>query len=336
MRAIAKLDFAGSKATLVALLADPRTGVAKEARRLLVGRIDAIDAELIHRDYFQNKPDVSRRQAAFLLCCLGKWDAPKYLLEICADRSEPIAEFGLSALSKWLSRYNCSFTAPTRAQLEAIQSALKAHGSAIPDETRRLVEFILKGFLSGEASPRKLEAMTRAGVVDLRDLATRDPGHPLAITRFLKAAKHTAHGPASVHFAPPRVVIAIVPADDAGLLRRSRAWLEDAAHVIVVRERDGSIADDDPDLEEAVKSEWHDALAAFGVPVELVDWRRDEDVIAAIERAAVLSKSTAPSPPSAPPPAIVEHTPGPRISFESLPPSGWIERISRRPSRAVR
>ena len=110
MRAIAKLDFRGSKDALIAFLADPRTGVAKEARRLLFGRINAIDAELIHRDYFQNKPDVLRQQAAFLLCSLSKWDAPKYLLEICADRSESIAEFGLSALSKWLSRYNCSFT----------------------------------------------------------------------------------------------------------------------------------------------------------------------------------------------------------------------------------
>jgi len=327
MRAVAKLDFPGSKDALIAFLADPRTGVAKEAHRLLLGRIDAIDAELIHRDYFQNKPDVLRQQSAFLLCSLGKWDAPKYLLEICADRSEPIAEFGLSALSKWLSRYNCSFTTPTRAQLEAIQNALKAHGSAIPEETRRLIEFILKGFLSGKVSPPRPEARTRPGVVDLRDLATRDAGQPLAITRFLEAAKLAPHGPASVLFAPPRVVIAIVPVDDAAILRRSRAWLDDAAHVIVLRARDGSIADDDPDLEAAVKSEWHDALAAFSVPVELVDWRRDKDVDAAIERAVALSKSTAPSLPSAAPPSIVEHAPGPRISFESLLPEASFERI---------
>ena len=327
MRAVAKLNFLGSKDALIAFLADPRTGVAKEARRLLYGRINAIDAELIHKDYFQDKPAALRQQAAFLLCGLGKWDAPKYLLEICADQSEPIAEFGLSALSKWLSRYNCSFTIPSRAQLEAIQTALKAHGSAIPDETRRLIEFILKGFDSGEASPRRLEALARPGVVDLRDLAVRNAGHPLAITRFLEAAKLVPHGLASVLFAPPRVVIAIVPVDDTGILGRSRAWLEDAAHVVVIRAREGSIADDDPDLEEAVKSEWRDQLAAFSVPVELVDWRRDEDVSAAIERAVVLSKSTAPSPPSAAPPSIVEHAPGPRISVESLPAGGSIERI---------
>ena len=122
-------------------------------------------------------------------------------------------------------------------------------------------------------------------------------------------------------------MIAIVPVDDAAILRRSRAWLDDAAHVIVLRARDGSIADDDPDLEAAVKSEWHDALAAFSVPVELVDWRRDKDVDAAIERAVALSKSTAPSPPSAPPPSIVEHAPGPRISIESLPSGASLERI---------
>ncbi|MCK7491740.1 MAG: hypothetical protein MZW92_08695 [Comamonadaceae bacterium] len=122
-------------------------------------------------------------------------------------------------------------------------------------------------------------------------------------------------------------MIAIAPVDDAGILRRSRAWLDDAAHIIVVRERDGSIADDDPDLEAAVKSEWHDALATFSVPVELVDWRQDKDVDAAIERAFVLSKSTAPSPPSAAPLSIVEHAPGPRIPVESLPSVAWLEQL---------
>lgn len=327
MRAIAKLDFAGSKNALIAFLADPRPGVAKEARRLLYGRINAFDAELIHRDYFQNKPDALRQQAAYLLSCLGKWDAPKYLLEICADRSEPIAEFGLSALSKWLSRYNCSFTSPARPQLEAIQNALKAHGSAVPEETRRLIEFILKGFLPGEASPQRQEAWRRPGVVDLRDLAGRYAGDPLAITRFLEAAKLAPYGPASVLFAPPRVVIAVVPDDDVGILRRSRAWLDDAAHVIVLRTRDESTVDSDPDLEAAIKSEWHDALATFSVPIELLDWRRDEDVDTAIERAVALSNSTAPSPPSGAPPSIVEHAPGPRIPVRSLLPEDSLPRI---------
>ncbi len=327
MRAIAKLDFPGSKDALIALLADPRTGVAKEACRLLHGRINAIDAELIHRDYFQNKSDARRQRAAFLLCCLGKWDAPNYLLEICADRSKPISEFGLSALSKWLSRYNCSFTTPTRAQMEAIQNALKAYGSAIPEETRRLIEFILKDFLAGEASPPKPEARNRPGVVDLRDLAIRNAGDPLAITRFLEAAKLAPHGPASVLFPPPRVVIAIAPVDDAGVFRRSRAWLTDAAHVILVRAREGAFADDDPDLENFVRPEWRDAQAAFGAPVEVVDWRRDEDVNAAIERAVMLSKSTVPCPPSAPPPEILEHGPGPRIPVDFLPSPASIDRL---------
>lgn len=327
LRAIAKLDFPSSKDALITFLADPRTGIAKEARRLLYGRINVNDAELIHRDYFENKPDVRRQQAAFLFCGLDKWDAPKYLLEISADRSKPLAEFGLSALSKWLSRYNCSFTTPTRAQLEAIQNAWKAHGSAIPEDTRRLIEFILKDYLSGEASPSRSEARNGPGVVDLRDLTIRYAGHPLAITQFLGAAKLVPHGPPTVFFAPPRVVIAIAPVDDAGVFRRSRAWLADAAHVILVRAREGAFADEDPDLEAAIKSEWHEVLATFSVPVKLVDWRRDEDVDTAIERALALSNSTAPAPPSSPPPAIVEHAPGPRISVESLPSGASLERI---------
>jgi HEAT repeat protein len=146
LRALARLDFAGSKNTLIACLADPRPGVVKEARRLLHGRIDAMDAELIHRDHFQKKPDALRRQAAFLFCSLGKWDALQYLLEICADQSEAIAEFGRSALSNWLSRYNRSAISPTPAQLDASMNALNKFGSVIPATARQLIEFSLNTF----------------------------------------------------------------------------------------------------------------------------------------------------------------------------------------------
>jgi len=327
MRAVAKLDFDGSKDTLIAFLADARPGIVKEARRLLRGRIDTADAESIHRDHFLNKSDAMRRQTAFLLCSLGKWDALRYIVEICADRSEPVEEIGRSALSLWLQRFNRSFAAPSWAQIEAIRGALREFGHALPEETGRLIEFTVRSFLTGEIGSQVLEARARPGVVDLRDLTTRFAGKPLAIDRVLEAAKLSPRGPASVAFAPPRVVIAVVPVDDPGLLRRSRAWLEDAARIIVLRAWEDFSAGGDRDLEEAVRSEWKNALAAIGVPIELVDWRRDEDVKAAIERAVARSKATEPAPAPAAPPTIVEHAPGPRIPIDSLP-GGWLEAIA--------
>jgi HEAT repeat protein len=322
LRAMAKLDYAGTKDTLIAHLGDPRPGVAKEARRLLLGRIDAVDAGAIHRDRFANPACPSRRHAAVLLCGLAKWDALRYILEVCADKDGRVVEVGRSALAKWLSRYNLSFITPTPDQLKANQSALNAYGFAIGEETRRTLEFILRGFLPGEEGLPIAEWPGKPGVVDLRDLAARNAGKPLEIVRFLAAASVLPDGPTRISFAPPRVVLAVAPAEDVGLLERSRAWLDDAAHVVVVRARDGSTADEDPDLGNVVLSEWQDALRGFHVPIEVVDWRRDGDVRTAVDRVVKLAGSIAPSPPSAAPPPIIEHPPGPRISVGYVPGTG--------------
>jgi len=146
LRASARLDFAGSKGVLISFLADGRPGVAKEARRLLSGRIDASDAALIHRDYFRDRPDALRRRAALLFCGLDKWDALPYILELQADPQAIISEIGGSALIKWQARYNRSFVAPTQAQLKAARAALAEYGRTLPGRTRDLLEFNLAGF----------------------------------------------------------------------------------------------------------------------------------------------------------------------------------------------
>jgi len=147
LRAYAKLDFAKAKGALIDLLADPRPGVVKEARSLLqkgVNSIDAADAGLIHRAFNKDEPAARRRRVAALLCSLNKWDALPYILEVSADPDETIARIGREALARWLSRYNRSFTAPSRTQLEAIQSAVKDYGPAIPEQAREQIAFNLK------------------------------------------------------------------------------------------------------------------------------------------------------------------------------------------------
>lgn len=327
LRAVTKLDLVAAKPILIAHLADLRPGVVKEAQRLLLGRIDAVDAGSIHRDHFRNDSGPSRRHAALLLCGMDKWDALKYILEVSADKDERIAGIGRSAMIKWVARYNLSFTVPTSDQLRANISALEAYGSAIEEKTRRVLEFILRGFLPGEKGHPIAERPGKPGVVDLRDLAQRTAGEPLAIARFLAAASLSPDGPAKTYFAPPRVVMAIVPADGLAILSRSKAWLEDAAHVIVVRAGGGAHDDGDPGLDEAALQEWREALSVFRVPIEVVDWARDEDIRAALDRAVTLARSTAPLPPSAAPPTIIEHPPGPRVPVDGLPVGADLERL---------
>jgi hypothetical protein len=112
--------------------------------------------------------------------------------------------------------------------------------------------------------------MIRPAVVHLNDLAHRYMWDPRAIGPFLAATGLDVEAtPAYRAFAPPRVLVVIVPIDQAMLVRRARAWLADAAHVVVVRDR--TAEREAPELCALQEEEWRDALA--GLPrSEVIDW----------------------------------------------------------------
>src|SRR5215831_18356933 len=139
-------------------------------------------------------------------------------------------------------------------------------------------------------SARRPHAPARPGVIDLRDLQSRYAWEPLHITRFIEAARIEPRGPASVSFTPPHVVVAIVPIDDAEMLHRSRAWLGDAGHLIVVR-------DGGPELDDGMEEAWRSALESFDAPVDIIDWQSAEDVAEVVERAVAQAALEVPQPP---------------------------------------
>jgi hypothetical protein len=149
----------------------------------------------------------------------------------------------------------------------------------------------------------------KPGVVDLRDL-----GGVRAWDTPRIAAVATGAGEPRQRFAPPPVVVAIAPVLMSELVERSRAWLDDAAHVILVRVHDVEIPDED--VRALADDLWREVMAGFGRPCELFD-----DLAAALDRAVTLAAIT--RDPIAPSPAraLVEHPGGPRFSFAR--PDGW-------------
>ncbi len=158
---------------------------------------------------------------------------------------------------------------------------------------------------------------SRAGVVDLRDFSMRYAWKELHIARFLAATALTPDGPARVQPQPPSVVIAIVAADDLAPLVRAQSWLEDASHVIVLREHDraggaaGSI--------ERLDTEWRAATASFAVPIEKVDLRPGNDLRPIFALAASLAESAPPERPQAAL-APIEHPAGPPFEIDEITP----------------
>ena len=140
----------------------------------------------------------------------------------------------------------------------------------------------------------------RIGLVDLRDLASRYAWHGLKITPALSDAELEPAGPAEARFEPPDVVLAIVPYSGEELVHASRAWLEDAAHVFVLRVPGEPF--DDPEVERHAEEQWRALALSFTVRVELADYRSPADLRAAVARAqATAAELDERSPPPAPP-----------------------------------
>lgn len=174
--------------------------------------------------------------------------------------------------------------------------------------------------------------MERPGVVDVRDLASRYAWQELAVSSFVAAAGLALDGPTRRSFAPPRVLVLVAPHDRPWMVARARAWLADAEHVVVVRDRReelaGAPAEDVADLAELaamLEPEWREALR--GLSVEVVDWVAATDAACgeAIERALAACRRLAPREPT-----VVD---GDRDAMErpreapTLPVSPWCELV---------
>jgi hypothetical protein len=156
----------------------------------------------------------------------------------------------------------------------------------------------------------------RAGVVDLRDLGSRYAWDELKIAGLIRAAGLEPQGPVKQRFGPPEVVVAVVAFEDMEQVERSRAWLQDAQRVLVLRRHDEEpIAD--AELRDYVEELWQELATGFAVPLELHDWRTEADLRGTLKHAAELAEQLDASPASAPPRPAITLPPGPR--FEWLP-----------------
>lgn len=156
----------------------------------------------------------------------------------------------------------------------------------------------------------------RAGVVDLRDLGSRYAWDELKIAGLIQAAGLEPQGPVKPRFGPPELVVAVVAFEDMEQVERSRAWLQDAQRVLVLRRHDEEpIADEE--LRDYVEELWQELATGFAVPLELHDWRTEADLQAVLERAAELAEPLEATPDPAPRRPAITLSPGPR--FEWLP-----------------
>lgn len=148
----------------------------------------------------------------------------------------------------------------------------------------------------------------RPGIVDLRDLASRRRWDPEMLAPRLEGAGLVAEDEVVRRLGPPRVIVTVVPYDQAWMLERTRRWLSASEHVIVCR--DLSSVEDmaaDPEQLGHYEEEWRGATEGLA-RVEIVD-----DFATALARAEEAARRLEPR-------AEAEAAP---VAIDELPASPW-------------
>lgn len=168
----------------------------------------------------------------------------------------------------------------------------------------------------------------RPGIVDLRDLASRRRWDPEMLAPRLEGAGLVAEDEVVRRLGPPRVIVTVVPYDQAWMLERTRRWLSASEHVVVCRDL-GSVEDmaADPEQLGHYEEEWRGATEGLA-RVEIVD-----DFATALARAEEAARTLEPR---------AEAEAAPPVAIDELPASPWdafaaglfdwnfLERIQRR------
>ena len=146
IKAISKLDFQGYKDKIIKILNDERAGISKAAKCVLYKEIDNFDGEKIYYIYKQAIYHHVKINTCVLLCSLSKWEAIKYIIELCADNDESISVIGQAALENWKQKFNRSFISPSEGQIKWLSKTLIDGYKSISDSDREFIEFSIRDF----------------------------------------------------------------------------------------------------------------------------------------------------------------------------------------------
>jgi hypothetical protein len=87
-----------------------------------------------------------RRNVLFLIARLSKWESISYLLSACDSDAESLRNVADSYIHRWHARFNASFTAPSKPQVERLTVALRKCGAKLDSSVTAHIEFGISGF----------------------------------------------------------------------------------------------------------------------------------------------------------------------------------------------
>jgi hypothetical protein len=102
-----------------------------------------VDKEFLWTEYQRHASIITRKRILAVLFNTSKWDNLFYAVSVSEDSEREIASLGQRQIGQWIREFNRSGARPTKEQHTRILAALKTHEAALPEETRKLVKFLV-------------------------------------------------------------------------------------------------------------------------------------------------------------------------------------------------
>jgi len=135
--AVAYLQPDAEPSMFLEKLASPLPGVSREAQRALESRLSTTPIGLLRGTFDASRYDHVRKNALRLLAGTGKWRSLPHVIHALHPQFGGIVnERASDALAYWRAFYNRVFTAPTAADLDALEAAIAAHSGSLRDSLR--------------------------------------------------------------------------------------------------------------------------------------------------------------------------------------------------------
>ncbi len=144
LRGLARLAANVPYGQLLTALDDRSPRVARTAAVLLLRHAGGLDRETLWDKWEHPAHAHSRKQALRLIGAGRKWDAGTLVLRATRSRQEDARALAMSALRRWLARYNHTFATPSPEDLERFTQAID--GARVSDATRSNLRHIAKSW----------------------------------------------------------------------------------------------------------------------------------------------------------------------------------------------
>jgi len=127
-------------------LSDDSRSVSREAMKGVAKTLHLATGESLW-SVFANAQELHvRRNVLFLIARLSKWESISYLLSACDSDAESVRNLADSYIHRWHARFNASFTAPSKPQVERLTAALRKCGAKLDSSVTAQIEFGIRGF----------------------------------------------------------------------------------------------------------------------------------------------------------------------------------------------